>query len=115
MSAKTSTSNAEHYLWGRNCDGWHLVKRPDVSVIQERVPPGAAELRHFHHHARQFFFILEGDAALKIGEDTVHLGPREGVEIPPGIPHQFRNDSDADVVFLVISVPPSHGDRENIS
>ena len=32
---------AEHYTWGDGCDGWHLVKGADLSVIQERMPPGA--------------------------------------------------------------------------
>jgi mannose-6-phosphate isomerase-like protein (cupin superfamily) len=32
--------------------------------------------------------------------------------IPAGTPHQIRNDSDGEVHFLVISHPPSHGDRD---
>jgi hypothetical protein len=45
-------ANAEHYLWGINCDGWHLVKHDDMSIIIERVPAGASEQRHFHIHSR---------------------------------------------------------------
>jgi mannose-6-phosphate isomerase-like protein (cupin superfamily) len=107
--------SAEHYLWGEGCDGWHLVKREGVSVIQERVPPGRAELKHLHHQARQFFFILEGQATIEIGETVVVLNPHEGIEVAPDLPHRFRNDSDREVSFLVISVPPSHGDRENLA
>ena len=40
-----SVENAEHYVWGEICDGWHLLKRDDISVIQEHVPAGGAELR----------------------------------------------------------------------
>jgi hypothetical protein len=29
-----SIENAEHYIWGEICDGWHLLKRDDMSVIQ---------------------------------------------------------------------------------
>ncbi len=28
------TLSAEHYLWGNGCDGWHLLKRDDLSVIE---------------------------------------------------------------------------------
>ena len=63
-----NTDNAEHYVWGEVCEGWHLVKREEISVIQERVPPGRAEVKHLHSRARQFFFILEGRAAIEIGE-----------------------------------------------
>lgn len=110
----TSIKNAEHYLWGDGCDGWHLVKGEGVSIIQECVPPGRAEVKHFHRHARQFFFILEGRATIEVGDAVVVLNRHEGVEIEPRVPHRFRNDSDRSVSFLVISVPPSHGDRENV-
>ena len=41
-------SNAEHYVWGDGCDGWRLLDRPDLSVIEERIPPGRGEVVHFH-------------------------------------------------------------------
>ena len=37
--------NAPHYRWGDGCDGWHLVRAPQLSVIQERMPPGTQEAR----------------------------------------------------------------------
>ena len=109
-----SINNAEHYIWGEVCDGWHLLKRDDLSVIQERVPPGKFEGKHLHRKARQFFYILSGEATMMLGDQAIHLCASEGIEIPPGAIHQFRNDSNEEVVFLVISCPKSHGDRENI-
>ena len=38
-----SRENAEHYRWGVDCDGWHLVRDKNLSVIEEFMPPGAAE------------------------------------------------------------------------
>jgi mannose-6-phosphate isomerase-like protein (cupin superfamily) len=115
MMNPINTDNAEHYVWGEACDGWHLIKREEISVIQERVPPGRAEVKHLHSRARQFFFILEGRGTIEIGEAVFVLNQHEGIEVAPRLPHRFRNDGDADVVFLVISVPPSHGDRENVA
>ncbi|WP_410198449.1 cupin domain-containing protein, partial [Aliarcobacter butzleri] len=34
-----------------------------------------------------------------------------GIHIPAGIPHQLSNHQTDDLVFLVVSTPPSHGDR----
>jgi mannose-6-phosphate isomerase-like protein (cupin superfamily) len=87
-SAPTSATTAEHYTWGAGCDGWHLVRVPALSVIQERMPPGAAEVRHRHAVARQFFFILTG--RLRVGVEGVEyvLGPREGLEVSPGLVQQ---------------------------
>jgi hypothetical protein len=55
MRAVVSGENAEHYVWGDGCDGWHLVRGDSLSVIEERMPAGAREQRHFHERVRQFF------------------------------------------------------------
>ncbi len=107
------TQNAEHYTWGDNCDGWHLVKTPQLSVIQERMPSGTHEAKHFHHHAEQFFYVLEGIATMRCGEQSFELGPNQGIHIPAGKLHQLANCHDQVLIFTVTSTPPSHGDRVN--
>jgi len=106
-----SAANAERYVWGAACDGWHLVKTEGLSVIQERMPPGASEQRHHHERARQFFFVLRGVATMEIDGREVALREGEGVEVAPRVPHTMMNRSDADVEFLVVSAPRAHGDR----
>ena len=103
--------SAEHYTWGQQCDGWHLLRHPTLSVIHERMPPGTAEVRHAHQHARQFFFVLAGTATFELAGDVQRLGAQQGIAVEPGVPHQIRNDSAEPLEFLVISQPPSHGDR----
>jgi mannose-6-phosphate isomerase-like protein (cupin superfamily) len=107
-----STATADHYIWGNVCDGWHLVRGENLSVIEERMPPGTEEQRHWHQHARQFFYVLEGELTMRFDDRTEVLRQREGIEIVPGISHQAKNCSSADTRFLVISQPPSHGDRQ---
>ena len=107
----TRRSTAEHYGWGAGCDGWLLLKRDSVHVIEERMPPGTAEQRHHHERARQFFYVLEGELTMRFSDEDMVIGAREGLEIQPGVLHQARNDGQESVSFLVVSVPPSHGDR----
>ncbi len=109
-----SSENAEHYTWGNVCDGWHLLKRDDMSVIQERVPAGGEEVMHYHNMARRFFYILEGQGEMAFEDKTISLNKGQGIEIKPQVKHQFKNQSDADVHFLVISVPSTRGDRVNL-
>ncbi|WP_188760005.1 cupin domain-containing protein [Edaphobacter acidisoli] len=106
-----SKDTAEHYLWGQGCDGWHLVRTPELSVIEERMPPGTSEARHYHVRARQFFYVLEGELTMEVERSFHTLRAGEGVEIAPGMAHQAFNRSGSDVRFLVTSHPPSHGDR----
>jgi mannose-6-phosphate isomerase-like protein (cupin superfamily) len=109
-----SSKFAEHYKWGMphaDCEGWHLVKTPGLSVIEERMPPGASETAHAHSQARQFFFVLEGELTLLVEGHDLILQAGNGLEIAPGRPHQALNRGSRPVRMLVISQPPSHGDR----
>ena len=109
-----SIENAEHYVWGELCDGWHLLKRDDMSVIRERVPAGGMEVMHYHEKARQFFYILEGEGGMVFEDQEIILQKGQGLEIAPMVKHQFKNGSQAEVDFLVISVPSTRGDRINL-
>ena len=108
------TTNAEHFTWGDACDGWHLLKQSDLSIVQERVPPGAGEVKHVHSRAQQFFYILSGSAVLELEDRTIHCRAGQGVPVPPGVARRFANPGNQVVVFLVISSPSSAGDRINI-
>lgn len=123
--AKVSTLNADHYYWGDGADGWHLVKSRALSVIQERLPVGGGEVLHKHHQAEQFFYVLLGCLSINVFTDenlggqqagaaqqTIELLAGEGVHIPAGVYHQISNTGEQDVHFLVVSTPPSHGDKQ---
>lgn len=106
-----SIKTAEHYSWGQDCDGWHLVRAPGLSVIQERMAHGAAEVRHMHSRSRQFFYVLKGRLTLELDGNRHELRAGEGLEVPPASPHQAINDSGDETHFLVISQPQAHVDR----
>jgi mannose-6-phosphate isomerase-like protein (cupin superfamily) len=108
-----STTNSEHYTWGNNCDGWHLLKTGSLSVIQEKMPPGTAEQYHYHHKAQQLFYILSGTATFTVEEEKLTVRAGESIHIKPGMKHSIANLSEIDLDFLVISEPKAHGDREN--
>jgi quercetin dioxygenase-like cupin family protein len=106
-----SVATAEHYVWGDGCDGWHLVRTPELSVIEERMPAGASEQRHKHQFAWQFFYVMAGELTMEV-DGTIHLlAAGTGLEIEPGMAHQAMNKSVTNVRFLVTSCPPSHADR----
>jgi len=110
-----STESAEHYRWGgplgSDCDGWHLVRTPNLSIIEERMPPGTSEVRHSHRLARQFFYLLEGELTLEVAGEEFVLCPGDGLEIAPSQPHQAQNRGATPLRMLVTSQPPSHWDR----
>jgi mannose-6-phosphate isomerase-like protein (cupin superfamily) len=110
-----NVNSAEHYKWGgplgTDCDGWYLVKKSSLSVIEELMPSGTSEARHLHVHARQFFFVLEGELTLEVEHHRFVLQVGEGLEISPGQQHQALNESASPLRMIVTSQPPSHDDR----
>lgn len=108
---KITTDTAEHYTWGEGCDGWHLVRTSELSIIEERMPPGTSEVCHYHLRARQFFYVVEGELTMEVERENHTLRVGEGVEVAPGQAHQAMNRGSTAVRFLVTSQPPSHGDR----
>ena len=102
---------AQHYLWGDGCDGWHFVQTVTLSVIQECMPPNTAEVRHYHRQADQFFYVLQGILLVAVGRSEFELSAGQGVHVRAGEIHQVHNRSAGSAEVLVISNPPSHGDR----
>ena len=112
-----SNHNAEHYTWPSAisehlCDGWHLHRSATLSIIEERMPPNTAEQRHVHQRATQFFYVLAGELILELDGEEHCLPPSTSLTVPAQMPHQVFNRGREDARFLVISQPPSYGDRE---
>lgn len=105
------TDTPTHYGWGHGCEGWRLCDQPELSVIEELMPPDTAERPHLHQRATQYFHILSGVACVRLpGEDTVIVAG-QGVVIRPGVTHQMRNDAAVPLRFLLVSAPSTTGDR----
>jgi len=113
-TAPVSRSSAPHYTWAKICDGWRLIDTPGLSVVEERVPPSAEEVRHYHNETRQFFYVLSGAATVETQEREHEIAAGSGLEVAPGVQHKFMNRSDQDVVFLVISAPSTKADRIDV-
>jgi len=111
MTVVKSIKNVESYKWGENCNGWHLLKTNSLSVIQEKMPSGTAERKHYHHFSQQLFFILSGTATFDIEGQEFVLSLHESIHVLPGVKHFIANKGEYDLEFLVISEPKSHGDR----
>jgi len=115
MNKTIKLPEAEHYIWGENCEGWHLVKSENLSVIRETMPSKTSEKLHYHQKAQQFFFILKGTATFEIDGATYIVESGEGILIEPGSRHRISNQTESALEFIVTSNPKSHGDRVNLS
>lgn len=106
-----STKTAPHFLWGECCDGWWLKKGGSFTVIEEMMPKGTSEIRHFHHRTEQFFYILEGALILELDGVEHPLKEGDSIVVSPCVLHRVFNKSPQSVRFLVVSCPDSREDR----
>jgi len=110
---KKSKENSEHYNWGSNCSGWHLVNSEKLSVIEELMPANTSEQKHYHNFSEQYFYILKGTATFEIEKEIIEVNKGEGIHINPQVVHRIANNNPSDLEFIVISQPTTRGDRIN--
>jgi len=70
-----------------------------------RMPPHSANTLHKHIRAEEFYFVLEGTGRLRIGGETVTVPKYGGVLVGPDQLRQVFNDTDEEVLWLIIGAP----------
>jgi quercetin dioxygenase-like cupin family protein len=75
-----------------------------VSVIETGPPPGAGPPLH-HHDFDEAFYVLEGELTFQLRDELVTARAGDLVFAPRGVPHTFRNLSDAPARQLIVCTP----------
>ena len=70
-----------------------------------RLPPKSANTLHKHVRAEEFYFVLEGTGRIRVGEETLTVPRLGGVLVGPAMLRQIFNDSDTEVLWLVVGAP----------
>jgi quercetin dioxygenase-like cupin family protein len=83
----------------------NLFESPQMFCDTYCLEPGQAQKVHSHADATKIYYVLQGEAAITIGENTKLLGPGALAWALAGEPHGVRNDSDARCVLLVAMAP----------
>jgi mannose-6-phosphate isomerase-like protein (cupin superfamily) len=75
------------------------------SLAEARLPAGASTTPHYHPKAEEIYYILQGQARMRIGAQTAAVGPGDAIAIEPGITHQITNTGQETLVFLCCCAP----------
>lgn len=70
-----------------------------------RFPPKSANTLHKHIKAEEFYFVLEGVGRIRVGHETLTIPKHGGVLVGPQMMRQVFNDTDAEVLWLMIGAP----------
>lgn len=69
------------------------------------LPPGSANTLHRHIRAEEFYFVLEGTGRMRVGAQTLTVPKHGGALVAPDRLRQVFNDSDAEVLWLIVGAP----------
>ena len=94
----------------------NLMKIPNADYLERtgsenmgarlwRLPPGSANTLHKHIRAEEFYFVLEGTGRMRVGDETLTVPKFGGVHVGPEQLRQVFNDTDAEVLWLIIGAP----------
>lgn len=75
------------------------------SLAEARLPVGASTTPHYHPLTEEIYYILSGQAQMRIGDELQAVGPGDAIAIPPGAPHQITNTGSETLVFLCCCAP----------
>lgn len=90
-----------------NPHGVHAARIYDTEHAQAvhiLLKPGESLKRHITP-VDVFFYVLEGEGTVEIGEERERVGRDTLVESPARIPHRWVNDGQGDLRLLVVKVP----------
>src|SRR5438309_11361057 len=102
----------EDLLWRPS----NLMKIPNADYLERtgsenlgarlwRLPPKSANTLHKHIRAEEFYLVLEGVGRMRVGEETLTVPKYGGVLVGPDQLRQVFNDTDAEVLWLIIGAP----------
>jgi mannose-6-phosphate isomerase-like protein (cupin superfamily) len=75
------------------------------SLAEARLPPGASTTPHYHRVTEEIYYLLAGQAQMRIGDETRTVGPGDAIAIPPGSIHTITNTGRETLLFLCTCVP----------
>ena len=70
-----------------------------------RLPPKSANTLHKHPKAEEFYFVVEGIGRMRVGDETLTVPKYGGVLVGPKMLRQVFNDTDTDVLWLIVGAP----------
>ena len=94
----------------------NLMKIPNADFLERtgseilgarlwRLPPKSANTLHKHPKAEEFYFVVEGVGRIRVEGTTLTVPKHGGVLVGPRLLRQVFNDTEHEVLWLIIGSP----------
>lgn len=78
---------------------------PDAALTLLVLRPGAAVPAHVHADSVEMLYVLEGRAEMRVGAETIAIGPGDAARIPKGVEHEATVVGDVPLRAVQIYTP----------
>lgn len=82
-----------------------LFDSPNMFCDVYGLEPGQAQTPHSHAASDKVYYVLDGAADVRIGEETRRLGPGDVAHAAPGTAHAVSNPGPGRLSLLVFMAP----------
>lgn len=85
-----------------------FLERTGSEILGARLwkfPPKSANTLHRHPKAEEFYFVVEGTGRMRVGDETITMPKHGGVLVGPELLRQVFNDTDEEVLWLIVGAP----------
>jgi mannose-6-phosphate isomerase-like protein (cupin superfamily) len=93
-----------------NADYLERTKSEILGARLWRLPPKSASTLHKHPKKEEFYFVVEGVGRMWIGDQTITVPKHGGVLVGPAQLRQVFNETDSEVLWLIIGAPENEWD-----
>ena len=78
----------------------------DIFIIEITAHHKGGPARHMHYEQDEWFYCIEGEFILEVGQERFTLKPGDSLLAPRNVPHAWASVSDAQGRILVVLSPP---------
>ena len=63
----------------------------DLFIIEVTDDSKGGPPRHFHHEQEEWFYVIDGEYIVEIGDERYRLGPGDSILAPREVPHVWAH------------------------
>ena len=85
-----------------------FLERTSSEMLGARLwclPPKSANTLHRHPKMEEFYFVVEGEGRIRVGDKTLTVPKYGGLLVGPEVLRQVFNDTEAEALWLIIGAP----------
>ena len=84
-----------------------VLSSKNMKVHVGIFPGKQSSSKHSHETSEEVVYVIKGEGEVTLGDKVYKIGPNTLVFAPPGVPHQYRNTGEEELMLIAIYSPPT--------